>query len=115
MPSQLVQKLKDKYGVEVHFQKLSEESYIALEIMNFPSGYYYDIIKATLKQLDVMLCKFSKVLVLRLDLRLEQYSKDNKVISQFINSIQKKIKNKDTGEWEAKKKKIYNWITGARV
>ncbi|MCK8118499.1 inovirus Gp2 family protein [Pseudoalteromonas sp. 2CM37A] len=93
MPSQLVQKLKDKYGVEVHYQKLSEESYMALEIMNFPSGYYYDIIKTMLKQLDVMLCKFSKVLVLRLDLRLEQYSKDNKVVSQFINSIQKKIKN----------------------
>lgn len=93
MPSQSVQELKDKHGFEVHYQKLSEESYIALEIMNFPSGYYYDILKSTLKQLDVMLCKFSKVLVVRLDLRLKEYSKNNKVVSQFISALQKKIKS----------------------
>ena len=28
---------------------------------------------------------------------------------------EKREKNKLTGQWESKRKKIYNWITGARV
>ena len=28
---------------------------------------------------------------------------------------EKRVKNKVTGEWERKRKKIYNWITGSRV
>lgn len=93
MPQELVQELKDKYGVEIYYQKISEEVYVALELMSFPSGYYYDIIKSMLKQLDVMLCKCSKVLMLRLDLHLKQYSKNNRVVSKFISGIQQKIKS----------------------
>ena len=55
-------------------------------------------------------------------------AKESLVISNWRNDLsevmtdieskpikEKKVKNKATGEWEAKRKKIYNWITGARV
>ncbi len=92
MPSQLVSELKDRYGVEIHYHKASEESYMALEIMKFPSGYYHEIIETAIKQLDTMLCYFSIVLVLRLDLRLKSYSPNNKVMSQFSSRMLQKIK-----------------------
>lgn len=92
MASQLVEELKEKYGVEIHYHKVSEESYVALEVMNFPDGYHNEIVESAIKQLDIMLCYFSKVLVLRLDLRLKSYSQNNKVMSQFGNYMQQKIK-----------------------
>ena len=92
MASQLVENLKEKYGVEVYYHKASEESYVAFEIMNFEDGYYNEIVESTIKQLDTMLCYFSKVLVLRLDLRLKSYSANNKEMSQFGNYMQQKIK-----------------------
>ncbi|AQQ00636.1 hypothetical protein B0W48_12960 [Pseudoalteromonas aliena] len=92
MASQLVENLKEKYGVEIYYHKASEESYVAFEIMNFEDGYYNEIVESTIKQLDTMLCYFSKVLVLRLDLRLKSYSANNKVMSQFSSCMLQKIK-----------------------
>jgi phage terminase large subunit-like protein len=78
-------------GIEqgiVHIKKSMHE--LIGELLDFPKGSHDDCIDAFW-----LAC---------------QYAKGNPKAGK-----EKRVKNKTTGEWEAKKKKIYNWITGARV
>jgi predicted phage terminase large subunit-like protein len=72
----------------VHIRKDMHE--LIGELLDFPKGSHDDCIDAFW-----LAC---------------QYAKGNPKAGK-----EKKVKNKSTGEWEAKRKKIYNWITGARA
>jgi hypothetical protein len=50
-------------------------------------GIYKEIIERFVSQLDTALCIHKRLLVLRFDLHLNKYSKDNKVISRFMNRL----------------------------
>jgi hypothetical protein len=50
-------------------------------------GIYREIIERFVSQLDIALCIHKRLLVLRFDLHLNKYSKDNKVISRFMNRL----------------------------
>ena len=56
-------------------------------------GIYPNIIEKTIEQLDICLNKFGRVLVVRFDLSLDEYSGDNHTISIFLNRLKDKIFN----------------------
>ena len=55
-------------------------------------GIYREIIERFVSQLDTALCIHKRLLVLRFDLHLNKYSKDNKVISRFMNQLKQWLK-----------------------
>jgi len=58
------------------------------------SGLITHTIKAMINQVDVMLSYHSKVLVVRFDLRMCQYTDDNKIIRVFNRRFHKWLKRK---------------------
>ena len=48
-------------------------------------GVYPNIIEKSVEQLDICLAKFGRVLVVRFDLSVDEYSGDNHTISTFLN------------------------------
>ena len=64
-------------------------------------GIYPNIIEKIVEQLDICLDLHKRVLVVRFDLSLDEYSGDNHIISTFINRqkqrIQRTYKTKDIG------------------
>ena len=64
-------------------------------------GIYPNIIEKMVDQLDICIAIHKRVLVVRFDLSLDEYSGDNHIISTFINRqkqrIQRTYKTKDIG------------------
>ena len=56
------------------------------------SGLYTHILRPILSQFNNMLVKHSKVFVYRFDIRVAGYTEDNKVISDLIRRLKKRIK-----------------------
>ena len=54
-------------------------------------GVYPNIIEKIVEQLDICLATHKRVLVVRFDLHLREYSDDNHTISKFINRLKEKI------------------------
>ena len=54
-------------------------------------GVYPNIVEKTVEQLDICLAKFGRVLVVRFDLSLNEYSGDNRTISVFLNRLKGKL------------------------
>jgi len=54
-------------------------------------GIYPNIIEKTIEQLDICLDQFGRVLVVRFDLSLDEYSGDNHTISIFLNRLKDKL------------------------
>ena len=55
-------------------------------------GVYSHMIKQIVEQLDICLAIHKRVLVVRFDLSLDEYSGDNHIISTFINRQKQRIK-----------------------
>ena len=55
-------------------------------------GVYPDIIIKMVEQLDLCIAKHKRVFVLRFDLHLDEYSDDNKEISNFMKAQIQRIK-----------------------
>ena len=73
-------------------------------------GIYPNIVEQIVEQLDICLAIHKRVLVVRFDLRLKEYSGDNHIISTFINRQKQRIKRtyktKDIGHvWKREKEK----------
>ena len=64
-------------------------------------GIYPNIVEKIVEQLDICIAIHKRVLVVRFDLSLDEYSGDNHIISTFINRqkqrIQRTYKTKDIG------------------
>jgi len=58
------------------------------------SGCYLAILKPIKQQLDAMLSHYSKVLMVRLDLHVCEYSGDNKKISYLMKKLKKSLNQK---------------------
>jgi len=54
-------------------------------------GVFPVIIEKSVEQLDICLAKFGRVLVVRFDLSLYEYSGDNHTISVFLNRLKEKL------------------------
>ena len=54
-------------------------------------GIYPKIIEKIVEQLDICLAIHKRVLVVRFDLSLDEYSGDNQTISSFINRLKEKL------------------------
>ncbi len=57
-------------------------------------GRYEPILDTSIGQFDAMLSHHCKVMVVRLDLHMICFTKDNIVMSQFMQKLKKKLKNK---------------------
>ena len=73
-------------------------------------GVYSHMIKQIVEQLDICLAIHKRVLVVRFDLSLDEYSGDNHIISTFINRqkqrIERTYKTKHIGHgWTREKAK----------
>lgn len=88
-------------------------------ISSKPSGIYTQQLKSILSQLDIMLEKYSRVFVMRFDIRIFEQTIDNRVISQFNKPFHKWLKRhykiKDIAfawcrEQEKAKKQHYHYI-----
>ena len=55
------------------------------------NGVFPVIIEKSVEQLDICLAKFGRVLVVRFDLSLDEYSGDNHTISVFLNRLKEKL------------------------
>lgn len=55
------------------------------------SGCYVQILEACKGQLDAMLACHSRVFVYRFDLRLKEYTEDNKIMSDFVRALRKML------------------------
>ena len=55
-------------------------------------GVYPKIIEKMVEQLDICIAIHKRVLVVRFDLHLREYSDDNHIISTFINRQKQRIK-----------------------
>ncbi|WP_396622285.1 inovirus-type Gp2 protein [Marinobacter sp. W-8] len=58
------------------------------------SGCYVEILEACKGQLDAMGAWHSRLFVYRFDLRLKEYTEDNKIMSDFIRAVRKMVKRK---------------------
>ena len=58
------------------------------------NGCYLEMLEASKSQLDNMLSYHSRVLVLRFDLHMLEYTEDNKLLSAFIHRLRKRLKQK---------------------
>jgi len=56
-------------------------------------GHYFPILEKTVEQLDSMLSYHCKVLVVRVDLHLYEAAVDNKLMSDFIRRLKKRLKS----------------------
>lgn len=54
-------------------------------------GVYSNIIEKEVEQLDICLDKFGRVLVVRFDLSMDEYTGDNQTISIFLNRLKEKL------------------------
>lgn len=83
----LKQDRKTKY-----FSNYLEINNEKIEINNNQNkGVYLEIINRLIQQLDISYSLHKRVLVVRIDLHLEQYTPKNEVISKFINQIKQWI------------------------
>ena len=57
-------------------------------------GCYFEILERTKQQLDVMLLYHSRIMVVRVDLHLHDYSDDNLLLSKFIRKIRRRLREK---------------------
>ena len=64
------------------------------DINSIGSGVLVEIMHKTISQLDVCIAKWSRVLVVRFDLHQEFYTRDNKYVSRFIESLRKQLQRK---------------------
>jgi len=55
------------------------------------NGVFPVIIEKSVEQLDICLDKFGRVLVVRFDLSMDEYSGDNHTISIFLNRLKEKL------------------------
>jgi len=105
----LVQDRKTKYF----------ESYIEINGETFSinadinKGIYIEILERFVSQLDIALCIHKRLLVIRVDLHLNKFSADNKVISRFMNRLKQWLKrnyglNKIGYIWVREKAKSQN-------
>ena len=58
-------------------------------------GCYLEMLLALKSQFDAMLSYHSRVLPIRVDIKVPSYTPDNKLFSDFMRKLRKKIKRKD--------------------
>ena len=89
-------RMKEHYGC---FYSLNGEELLINSNNNLP--VYSQMIERIVEQLDICIAIHKRVLVVRFDLSLDEYSGDNHIISTFINRqkqrIQRTYKTKDIG------------------
>jgi len=59
---------------------------------NGKHGCFVEILARTKDQLDAMLSHHSRILVIRFDLHVDTFQPDNKLISDFVRKLRKKLK-----------------------
>ncbi|ARD45120.1 inovirus-type Gp2 protein [Colwellia sp. PAMC 21821] len=84
------QKAQEKYGYILH--PIMNDQPMVIKVMKFTHGINYQILDRIIEQLDIMLCKYSRVLVTRIDFHVNNYSVNNKSLSDFNTKINRKIK-----------------------
>ncbi|WP_108649674.1 YagK/YfjJ domain-containing protein [Dongshaea marina] len=67
-------------------------------VMSFSDGLRRSIMQRVIDQLEMMLLRYSRVLVVRFDLHLAEYSSNNGIISLFQARLSKRLKKKYGGE-----------------
>ena len=98
-------RMKKHYGC---FYSFNGEELLINSNNNLP--VYSQMIERIVEQLDICLAIHKRVLVVRFDLSLDEYSGDNHIISTFINRQKQRIKRtyktKDIGHvWKREKEK----------
>ena len=79
-------RMKEHYDC---FHKYNDEDLFIFS--NEKLGVFPVIIEKSVEQLDICLAKFGRVLVVRFDLSLDEYSGDNHTISVFLNRLKEKL------------------------
>ncbi|NTS75694.1 inovirus-type Gp2 protein [Catenovulum sp. SM1970] len=79
------------YQIKTRFLEVDNELWW---VNGLHSGLFSDIAKKMIRQVNAMLSHHSKVLVIRYDLRLYQYTPDNRVITVFNRKLNKWLKAK---------------------
>ena len=79
-------RMKEHYNC---FHKYNDEDLFIFS--NEKLGVFPVIIEKSVEQLDICLAKFGRVLVVRFDLSLDEYSGDNHTISVFLNRLKEKL------------------------
>ena len=80
-------RMKEHYGC---FLNVNDEELIIKSDNKY--GVYPYMIERIVEQLDTCIAIHKRVLVVRFDLRLKEYSGDNHIISTFINRQKQRIK-----------------------
>ncbi len=79
-------RMKEHYNC---FHKYNDEDLFIFS--NEKLGVFPVIVEKSVEQLDICLAKFGRVLVVRFDLSLDEYSGDNHTISVFLNRLKEKL------------------------
>ncbi len=61
---------------------------------NHKNGCFVEMLERIKHQMDAMLSHHSKVLIIRFDLHVNHYQSNNKLISDFVRKLRKKLKAK---------------------
>jgi len=83
---------QEKYGYILH--PIISHQPIVIKVMKFKDGINYQILDKAIEQLDIMLCKYSRVLATLLNFHVNKYSKNNKVLSDFNKKVIRIVKQK---------------------
>jgi len=70
----------------------SKDKPLILKIMKFEDGIHSQWMNKILEQLDIMLCKYQKVFVYRVDFHVEQPSDNNLIMTKLNKSLLPKVK-----------------------
>ena len=79
-------RMKEHYNC---FHKYNDEDLFIFS--NEKLGVFPVIVEKSVEQLDICLTKFGRVLVVRFDLSLDEYTGDNHTISVFLNRLKEKL------------------------
>ncbi|MEJ6122970.1 inovirus Gp2 family protein [Vibrio sp. 2-Bac 85] len=86
--------------IRPHSKKVTGEPMIQIDNIELPintiedSGCYIPILHACKKQLDSLLTYHCKVFTYRFDLHLKNATDDNRIVSEFIRKLRKKLTRK---------------------
>ncbi|AZQ85320.1 inovirus Gp2 family protein [Colwellia sp. Arc7-635] len=83
---------QEKYGYILH--PIISNKPIAIRVMKFEHGINYQILDKIIEQLDIILIKYSRVLVTLLNFHVNKYSTNNKALSDFNKKVMRIVKSK---------------------
>jgi len=86
------QEQQEKYGYLLH--PIISNQPLVIKVMKFKDGINYQILDKIIEQLDVMLCKYTRVLVTLLNFHVNDYSTNNKTLSDFNKRVIRILKKR---------------------